>query len=234
MMTSRDVQPEMMDQPELSPDLHRTALAALGLINRLSRTESVVWEPIRQLALSERRPIRVLDVACGGGDVLRSLASRARLAGLPVEFSGCDVSGLALEFASERARKGGHDSINFFEHDVLRDVLPEGYDVILSTLFFHHLQVKDARTLLSEMARKAERMVLVDDLRRTRAGFLLAHCVGRLLTRSPVVQSDGPLSVRAAFTEAEWRDMAVSCELQGVTIQRHWPQRMLLKWERLQ
>ena len=234
MMNTRDVQPEMMDQPELCPNLHRTALAALGLINRLSRTEAVVWEPIRRLAVSKRRPIRVPDVACGGGDVLRSLASRARSAGLPIEFSGCDVSELALQFASERARRAGHDSITFFEHDVLKHELPRGYDVILSTLFFHHLQWEEASSLLTEMARQSERLVLVDDLRRTRAGYVLAHCAGRFLTRSPVVQSDGPLSVRAAFTEAEWRDMAVSCELHGVTIQRHWPQRMLLKWERPQ
>lgn len=232
MMTTRDVQPEMMDQPDLSPDLHRTALAALGLINRFSRTEAVLWAPIRSLALAERRTIRVLDVACGGGDVLRSLALRARSAGLPISFSGCDVSEFALQFAAERSRKAGFESISFFEHDVLKDALPAGYDVIFNTLFFHHLHWEQACSLLGEMARQTQRLVLVDDLRRTRTGYFLAQCAGRFLTRSPVVRSDGPLSVRAAFTEGELRDMAESCRLSGVRIRRHWPERMLLSWER--
>lgn len=231
-MTCRDVQPEMMDQPGLAPELHRTALAALGMINRLSRTEAVLWAPIWRLAQTSRRPIQVLDVACGGGDVLRSLARRAQAWGLPIHFSGCDVSELALQYAREQAWNAGLESIEFFEHDVARDRLPPRFDVILSTLFFHHLQWDDARSLLGEMASRAQRLVLVDDLRRTHAGYFLAHCVGRILTRSPVVQSDGPLSVRAAFTESEFRDLAIACNLADARIERHWPQRMLLSWER--
>ena len=232
MMARRDVRPEVMDQPGLAHDLHRTALAALGRINRLSRTEAVLWRPIHRLALTSPRPIRVLDVACGGGDVLRSLARRAGVAGLPLELCGCDVSGLAVEYARERSLQEGLDEIEFVERDVLRDGLPAGFDVIACTLFLHHLHADEAERLLSSMASATRSLVLVDDLRRTRAGYLLARWGGRLLTRSPVVHVDGPLSVKAAFTEQELRDMAERTGLPGATVRRHWPQRMLLSWEK--
>lgn len=233
MMTLRDVQPEVMDQPGLAGELHRTALAALGRINRLSRTEAVIWDPIRRLAeAAAPRPLRVLDVACGGGDVLRSLVRRARRSGLPVEFSGCDISELAVGFAREQARQAGLDEIRFFECDVLRDGLPAGYDVITCTLFLHHLEMADAERLLKGMARAAGQLVLIDDLRRTRTGYFLAWWGGRLLTRSPVVHVDGPLSVKAAFIQQELQDMADRCGLAGAAIRPHFPQRMLLSWER--
>lgn len=233
MMRHRDVQPEVMDQPGLSSDLHRAALAALGRINRISRTDSVLWAPIERLALADRtQPVRVLDVACGDGSVVRSLARRARRARLPIEFSACDVSELAIEFAAEASRREGLPEIRFFVRDVCGGTIPTGFDVITCTLFLHHLLIDDAERLLTGMSEAAGRLLLVDDLCRTRAGYIFAWCGGRLLTRSPVVHVDGPRSVRAAFTRDELRGLARRCGLTGATLQTHWPQRMLLTWER--
>ena len=52
----------------------------------------------------------------------------------------------------------------------------------------------------------------------------------RLLTRSPVVRVDGPLSVRAAFRAEEIGAMADSAGLDGARLTSHWPQRLLLHW----
>ena len=78
----------------------------------------------------------------------------------------------------------------------------------------------------------ARRLVLVNDLRRTRFGFALAHLACRLLTRSPIVHHDGPLSVRAAFTSEEALELALEAGLAGAMISHHWPQRFLLSWRK--
>ena len=54
----------------------------------------------------------------------------------------------------------------------------------------------------------------------------------RILTRSPIVHVDGPLSVRAGFQPGEVLDMADRAGLRGARITRHWPQRLLLSWRR--
>jgi hypothetical protein len=75
-------------------------------------------------------------------------------------------------------------------------------------------------------------MVLVNDLIRDRLGYFLCWWGVRLLTRSPIVHVDGPLSVRAGFQPAEVLEMATQAGMNGASISRHWPQRLLLKWER--
>lgn len=226
MMTERDVQPEIMDQPGLDATLHRAALRGLATINAWSGTARNLWPRIRQQA--EQGACRVLDLASGGGDVACDIARRALRKGLPIDVYGCDISSLAVATAQERATRLGLGNVHFFVHDVLRQGVPEGFDVVTCTLFLHHLSPEQARQLLHSAARSAARLVLVDDLRRTRIGYALAVTASRILTRSPVVRVDGPLSVRAAFTETELAELARSAGLMGFSIRRHWPQRMLL------
>jgi hypothetical protein len=102
----------------------------------------------------------------------------------------------------------------------------------MCSLFLHHLSDGDARDLLGKMAQATTRLVLVNDLRRTQLGYALAWWGGRLITRSPIVHVDGPLSVAAAFTTAEALAMAEQSGLGGATIAHRWPQRFLLRWER--
>ena len=88
-LLQRDKQPEIMDQPGLAAADHEQALRALSRINWISGVAGSLWSPIRRLAEERRgQPLRVLDVASGGGDVVIRLASRARRAGLPITFTG--------------------------------------------------------------------------------------------------------------------------------------------------
>jgi SAM-dependent methyltransferase len=231
-LSTRRRRPELMDQPGLDPIEHAHALQGLERINRLSRTGAVLWPAIARLA--HRRldePVRVLDVACGGGAIALSLARRAVRSGLPVRVEGCDLSPRAVGFAGERAVAEGV-AVRFFEWDALTGPLPDGYDVVMSTLFLHHLDEAQAVDLLGRMRTAAGRQVLVDDLLRSRLGLALAWIGCRILSGSKVVHHDGPASVSAAFTTAEVAALAGRAGLEGARITRHWPQRFLLSWSR--
>jgi 2-polyprenyl-3-methyl-5-hydroxy-6-metoxy-1,4-benzoquinol methylase len=230
VLEQRNPQPELMDQPDLDPERHRHALRGLRRINALSGSAGILWPAIADYVRT-RKPnrVRVLDVACGGGDVAVALARRARRQKLDVGVTGCDISPVAVEAARRLAPDG---AVPFFRLDVLREPLPNGYDVIACSLFLHHLSDGDALELLRNMAEAAEGMVLVSDLRRTRTGYGLAWAGCRLLSRSPVVHVDGPRSVAAAFTPDELMALAARAGLAGAQVTRHWPQRMLLTWRR--
>jgi 2-polyprenyl-3-methyl-5-hydroxy-6-metoxy-1,4-benzoquinol methylase len=228
----RDRQPELMDQPGLGIDEHVRALRGLGRINFLSRTSAVLWQPIARLAResgSAERPIRVLDLAAGGGDTAIGLARRALRSGLPVEIDGCDISSQAVQYAQEQAKTRGVCA-RFFVLDALNESLPQDYDILSCSLFLHHLDEDEAIALLGRMAAATRRIVLVDDLIRSRLGYLLALVGTHLLSGSRVVHVDGPLSVRAAFTPGEARMMAERAGLRGANLRRHWPERYLLTW----
>ena len=234
-LRDRHREPELMDAPDLDPVRHVQALGALARVNRFSGVAARIWREILHLSREQgvrRRdqPMRLLDVACGGGDVMVDVARRARSAGVPLEVHGCDVSPVALEHARGQAERWGV-AADFLSRDVVAEGLPGGYDLVCSSLFHHHLSDRDAVGVLRDMA-EAGRCVLVQDLLRGSAGYVLAWSGIRLLSRSEVARVDGPRSVRAAFSLPEMRTMAAKAGLQGAVIHRGWPERFILRWSK--
>jgi SAM-dependent methyltransferase len=221
-----------MDQPGLDLAVHSQALRGLGRINRVSRSASILWPEIAGLARTEsRRPVRVLDLAAGGGDVAIALARRARRDGLDIAIEGCDISPVAVRFANRAADAAGVP-VRFFPLDALNELLPTGVDIVTCSLFLHHLDGDQAFRLMRKMAGAARSTILVNDLLRSRAGYWLAWAGCRLLSRSRIIHHDGPVSVRAAFNLDEVRDLSERAGLVGARLQRRWPWRFLLSWSR--
>src|SRR5207249_155678 len=148
----RRLEPELMDQPDLALDQHEQALRGLARINAWSGSARILWPELAALARRlQPAPLRVLDVASGGGDVPIRLWKRARRAGLNVEFQGCDRSGVAVEHARRNAADAGAD-VRFCVKDGLADPLPENCDAVTCSLFLHHLGRPEAVRLLRAMA----------------------------------------------------------------------------------
>jgi 2-polyprenyl-3-methyl-5-hydroxy-6-metoxy-1,4-benzoquinol methylase len=223
-----------MDQPGLATACHQQALDGLRRTNAWSRTASILWRGLREAGVLSRssQPLRVLDIASGGGDVAIGLAQIARRRAIALEAHGCDISATAVAHAAAAARRANLAGVEFFQLNALKSELPSGYDVLMCTLFLHHLVEEDALQLLRRMAAAARYCVMVDDLVRTRLGYFLAWTGARLLTRSHIVHVDGPLSVRSAFRMGEVRSLAERAGLHGAVFRRHWPQRFLLTWNK--
>ncbi len=148
-------------------------------------------------------------------------------AGYEVETTGWDISPVAVERARERTHAQSA-SVTFEVVDALGDSADSEFDLVVASLFLHHLDNEDAQRLLSRMAALSSGWIAVDDLVRGAGGYLLASTAPRVLTRSPVVHTDARLSVRAAFTPTEVGRIAAAAGLRDVAVRRHWPARFLL------
>lgn len=232
-MLARRLQAELMDDPALDAGEHRRALAGLARINALSRAGATVWGGVREL-LGDRTSASLLDVAVGSGDVLVDVVRRAGRAGVTLAPRACDISGEALAATAERGTAAGLGVV-CHRCDVVRGGIPLGdraVDVVMCSLFLHHLEERDVVGLLREAARVAGVGVVISDLRRCRRGVVAAGVAGLLLTRSPVVRVDAVRSVQGAFTIEEVREMAAAAGMSGVRVRPSWPLRMLLTWRR--
>jgi len=231
---ARRVEPEAMDDPNLDADDHAQALRGLARLNLLSGASGRLWTPLSSLCRELGRPVRVLDVATGSGDIPIGLMRRAERNGLVMCVDGCDVSPVAVASAQGRIRSSSGDASGptFFVHDVVKDALPDGYDAVICSLFMHHLSEADAVKLLGEMRRCTNHLVLVNDLQRGLMNNMLVRAGSELVTRSWVVRKDAVLSIRAAFTRGELRDMAAEAGMDDATIRGGGRCRMQLSWRR--
>ncbi len=240
-MKNRLLVPELMDDPGLDPVEHRRALAGLRRINFFSRTSVHLVNEINQIVKQENlKSVSILDVGCGSGDVAIGVATQVSLS-TTLQLEGWDISPTSVACAqhnwerniarSTRAQGFHNPQVLFRQIDVFEP--PDGqFDIVYCCLFLHHFSLPDAVRIVASMLRLAGHAVILDDLRRTRFGLLLAKFGCYALSRSPVVHFDGPQSVRAAFSDIEALEIANRAGAKKVTLRRHWPERFCLRMEK--
>ncbi len=224
-----------MDDPGLDPLDHARALRGLARMNRLSLAGRAHLPALVMAAGRAKGPVRVLDVAAGGGDMAVALALAARRRGIPVRLTLADISPLAVEVGRHRLCEAGLDAEGVVL-DAVAGPLPEA-DLVVCSLFMHHLTESQAVSVLANMrlscsGRAGEGGVLsVNDLRRGVWGRVLADTVPRVATRSRVVHTDASISARAAFAPEELLDLAARAGMRGARVRACFPARMTLVWD---
>ena len=87
------------------------------------------------------QPLHIVDVGCGHGDVLRRVAKWAAHRSVAVRLTGVDIN----PYAARAARQCGREAqlpagvIDWMTADVFSVELPAAADVVISSLFTHHL-----------------------------------------------------------------------------------------------
>jgi SAM-dependent methyltransferase len=213
-MRTRSLEPERLDLEVPPPDQQARVIGYLSFVNRRLGGASAVARRLGEL----REPATVLDVAAGGGDLVRELARRNPR----VRPIALDRSDWAIGFASGVPRvRADAFRLPFADRSV---------DFVISTHFFHHLTDDQAVAALREFDRVARRGIVVNDLLRTRRALLWI----RLLTlwANPYVKADGPRSVRKAFTVPEVEALARRAGLGWLSVERHFGHRFTLAGRR--
>ena len=82
---------ELMDDPACDPVRLDATLRRFDLVNRLVSGWGTVYRTrLRSYLRGLERPARVLDLGCGGGDLVRRLAAATARDGLAVTVVGAD------------------------------------------------------------------------------------------------------------------------------------------------
>lgn len=232
-LSQRNLQPELMDDPDLPKDQHDHALRGLTTIHRFSGLVNRFWSALlpilEQSELNQSNRLRIADVGCGDGYLLRQLCKKANLRGFEIDWIGYDFSATACKLAAEKAEAAGTD-IRFDQIDILAAEIPEQVDVVLNSLFLHHFEAVDVGTILKKFRDATTQAFIVEDLRRTVLGYCLAWSCGRLLTRSPIVHYDGVVSVEGAFSIHEMQEILSAAGIENTEIRRRWPERFVLTY----
>ena len=193
---------ELMDDPDCDPDRLRATLERFTLVNRLIAAWGTVYRTrVRPALATAPGPVRLLDIGCGGGDVLRGLVARARADGFDVTGVGIDPDERSLAVA-RAARPVPRIEYRLTDSTRLADS-GERFDVTLSSHVMHHLTPAELRTVLEDSARLATRLALHSDIARSRLAYA-AYAVGITpLAPGTLLRTDGLRSIRRSWTPAE-------------------------------
>ena len=200
----RSTEPELMDIEASDPASVEACLRDLARINRWTGAYRITARWLERLLDRHRltRPLVVVDVGCGYGDMLRKIVAFAEHRDLVVDLIGVDLNPHAAAAAAQATTPGR--PIRYLTLDVF-DLPPSiRPDVVISALFAHHLD--DARLVrfLQWMEKRARLGWLVNDLRRHVVPYLIARFAPALLCMNRMVQNDAPVSVARAFERRDW------------------------------
>ena len=201
--TSRSNDTELMDDFSMKGELLRDTLDKLGAINKWLGGNRVTLNGLRQLL--EHQPkekvYTIVDIGCGHGDILRLIAEYGRKHNYSFQLIGIDANQDAIDYAVELS--AAYDELSFKKLDVFSEEFQAmEYDVVLSTLFLHHLDETEIRSLLQLMSTKAKLGVVVNDLHRHRLAYGLFKLLGTVISNHMIVQ-DGLTSILRAFKRKE-------------------------------
>ncbi|TCJ13356.1 methyltransferase domain-containing protein [Flaviaesturariibacter flavus] len=226
-LRTRTYEKELLDRDDIPFADIAQNMRELDVINTRLGGHVITTSGLRTLLGDERptRPVRVLEIGCGGGDNLRAIGRWARREGVAVALTGVDINPECIAFARQRPGSAG---IHFIESDY-RTLQPEAaYDIVFSSLFCHHFTDAELVEQLRWMHARAVRGFFINDLHRHPLAYHAIRLLTRAFSRSYLVRNDAPLSVRRGFQRVEWTSLLEKAGIRNYQCRWRWAFRWLI------
>lgn len=193
--------PELMDG-DCSYEDFRDCLRSLEQVNRwlLGYRPTLAW--LKRLPHGLRKPIHIVDIGSGGGDLLRQIAAWGRRRRIAVQLTGIDLNPYAARAAGEATRK--ELGIEWVTGDALEYQPKNPVDIVVSSLMMHHLEDEEIVALLRWMEATAQVGWFINDLERSELASRTFAWLAGVVGWHRFVRRDGPVSFRRAFREEDW------------------------------
>ena len=217
-----------MDEPCSYEEL-RACLRDIGRVNRLTfgSRPTISWmEALVKAHPSSTTPLRIVDVGCGDGEMLRQIDTWAAKRGIAVTLTGIDLNPDAIRAARETTSQ----RIEWIVGDALTRATTTEIDVVLSSLLTHHLTDTQVVQFLQWMERTVQRGWFINDLHRQRMPYRLFRLVARFTNWHPFVKNDGAVSILRSFVVEDWQRLCAAAGLapSSVSIKELRPARLCI------
>jgi SAM-dependent methyltransferase len=174
----------------------------------------------------------LLDIGTGSGDIPARITRWAQAKGIRAEIVALEPEPVTARVAAtltnppfipflQRGKEGGFRrcGILVVRADGLAPPFRAGsFDFVLASQLLHHFSEEQIVLLLRIWSHIARKAVIVSDLVRHPVAYYGIRAITRLFTRNIMTLTDGPLSVRRAFTLAEWRELFRRADIGSVQI----------------
>ena len=196
----RSTEKEILDEIDLEKKDLREVFSDLDRVNRVLGGNQITLSGLQKLLRNSlwQEPLKILDVGCGNGSMLRNVALWGRQRNIRMELLGVDLNATAIEIAREQS--SDFPEISFRVMDVLSTRFSEwNFDVILCTLTLHHFRDEEIFEFLERLSDKARIGLVINDLERNKAAYFLFRVFSALFLKNRISRSDGLTSILRSF-----------------------------------
>jgi len=198
---SREV--EEMDDLEMSGVKLEKTLRDLSKVHRLLGGHKQVVQTMNELIYTFPRIQSIVDLGCGGGDSLLSMAEWATKKGKDLNLHGMDANEAIVRYAADRMDKQGVkvSTGNVFSTADLKPY--SDFDVAFFSLFLHHFSDEEIRAVLKSCSDVGIKYIVITDLQRSVWAYRLFSIATRIFPFSKMAREDGLLSIKKGFHRKE-------------------------------
>jgi SAM-dependent methyltransferase len=224
----RNALPELMDADDTDFQTFRACLVDLAKVNQLTLAYRPTLAFFRELTavggLPWDRRVSVVDVGSGSGDMLRRLDRWAAKRAYKLDLAGVDLnpwSAVTARQLTNPRRRIRFVTANIFDY---RPAAP--VDIVISSLFTHHLDDAAIIKFLRWMDANARIGWFINDLHRHPLPYHLFKHASRTLGFHHFVQHDGPVSIARAFAPTDWQALLQAADIPDATVKSYFPFRL--------
>lgn len=219
--SKRSDAPEMMDDFAMEGEILRDALDKLASINKLLGGNSVTIDGVKKLlkSVDKNRRIRIVDIGCGNGDMLRILADFASKNQLNFELIGVDANQFTINHA--RQLSDNYQNISYQCDDIFKDQIGD-CDIILCTLTLHHFKDQEILDLIARFKKAASLGIIINDLQRSALAYYLFIGLCFVFGLNHMSKEDGLVSILRGFKKADLQLYSKQSQLKNCSIKWKW------------
>lgn len=211
-----------MDDLECSGEVVIQTLKELDYINRKLGGNHISIQSLSQLIpKNQRGEVTIVDLGCGGGDILKEMAEWGRKRNIKLQLLGIDANPAIIEYAKENCQS--YPEISFEAVNIWSEEFSvRKFDIYHSSLFTHHFTEAELIKLFSICYRNCSLGIIDNDLQRHWFAYYSIKWLTGLFSSSSMVQNDAAISVQRGFHKSELIDILDKVGIPQFSIDWRW------------
>jgi 2-polyprenyl-3-methyl-5-hydroxy-6-metoxy-1,4-benzoquinol methylase len=219
----RTDEPETMDDFAMEGEILRDALDKIAKINQLLGGNQLTLRGVQKLlgSISKTATITIVDVGCGNGDMLRSLADYGLKNNLDFQLIGIDANNFTVTHAQQLSRN--YSNISYRCEDIFDENFAKlKYDIVLCTLTLHHFKDNEIIHLLNVFNANSNIGIVINDLQRSAIAYRLFQALCLVFRLNKMSREDGLISILRGFKKVELVHFSEKLNFSNYKIQWKW------------
>jgi 2-polyprenyl-3-methyl-5-hydroxy-6-metoxy-1,4-benzoquinol methylase len=214
---------EIMDDFALEGEVLREALDKIAKINQLLGGNKLTLQGVQELIVKipKATEISIVDVGCGNGDMLRTLANFGLKNNLNFRLIGIDANNYTINHAQKLSEN--YSNISYRCEDIFDKAFAEiKYDIVLCTLTLHHFKEDEILSLLTVFDANSRIGIVINDLQRSAVAYRLFQVLCFVFRLNAMSREDGLVSILRGFKKEDLVRFSKKLNLTHYKIQWKW------------